>query len=189
MTWIQTYTGRAFEPLAPVAADVCIHDIGHALAMKCRFNGHCRRFYSVAEHSVRLSRLVSPRWAFEALMHDAAEAYLPDVPRPIKPYIGTYALRPARSFRALEHEILVIISGCFELVYPFPEEIHAADLRMLVTEWRDLMAPPPRSWGIGALPFAETIIPWSPEESEARFRRRFVELQEERTAQLAGERA
>lgn len=189
MTWIQTYTGRAFYPLAPVAADVCIHDIGHALAMKCRWNGHCRKFYSVAEHSVRLSRLVSPRWAFEALMHDAAEAYLPDVPRPIKAHIGTYGVTPARSFRDLEHEIMCLIAGCFELTYPSPDEIHAADLRLLVTEGRDLMAPPPEPWGIGAEPFAEIITPWTPEGSEACFRHRFIELQEERTAQLAGSRA
>lgn len=189
MTWIHTYTGRAFEPLAPCAADVDIHDIGHALAMKCRFNGHCRRFYSVAEHSVRLSRLVSPQWAFEALMHDAAEAYLPDIPRTLKHWIGTWGLTPARSFRELEHEIMRIIAECFELTYPFPDEIHENDLRLLVTEGRDLMAPPPKPWGIGELPFAETIIPWSPEESEARFRQRFVELQTERTASLAGGRA
>ena len=58
MTWIQTFTGRKFFPLAPDGAEVCIEDIAHALSMKCRFNGHCLRFYSVAEHSVRVANRV-----------------------------------------------------------------------------------------------------------------------------------
>ncbi len=189
MTWIQTYSGRAFEPLAPVAADVCIHDIGHALAMKCRFNGHCRKFYSVAEHSVRLSRLVDQRFAFEALMHDAAEAYLPDVPTPIKLNIGTWGLEYDRRFDMLEHELAAIIAGCFDLQYPWPNAVHIADKRMLMTEARDLMGKPTKPWRVAAKPFRDPIHPWPPDEAECRFRHRFTALQSERISQLTGGRA
>ncbi len=85
--WIQTFTGRRFWPLGARAGDVDVRDIAHALALKCRFNGHCRVFYSVAEHSVRVSRVMEVggrKMAMWGLMHDAAEAYLADLGGPIK---------------------------------------------------------------------------------------------------------
>lgn len=84
MDWIQTYTGRRFFPLEPNPADVDIRDIAHALALETRFGGHSRVFYSVAEHCVRVSHEVEPPHALWGLLHDAAEAYLADVPRPVK---------------------------------------------------------------------------------------------------------
>lgn len=84
MSWIQTFTGKKVFPLAMTAEMVCVDDIAHALSMKCRFTGHCREFYSIAEHSVRVSLLVRPELRLAALLHDAAEAYLPDLARPIK---------------------------------------------------------------------------------------------------------
>ena len=82
--WIQTFTGRAFYVLDPRPEDVDIEDIAHALSMQCRFAGHCREFYSVAQHSVTASWLVPPEDALWGLLHDAAEAYVVDLPRPIK---------------------------------------------------------------------------------------------------------
>lgn len=69
--WIQTFTGRQFWPLDPQPDHIDIADIAHALAHDCRFGGHCRRFYSVAEHSVLLSRAVAPEFRLAALMHDS----------------------------------------------------------------------------------------------------------------------
>src|SRR5579862_5085028 len=88
-SWIQTYTGRKFWPLDPRSWDVCLEDVAHALAVKCRYGGHCRGFYSVAQHSVLVSQLLAEwkadiwtvRWG---LLHDANEAYSADVVRPIK---------------------------------------------------------------------------------------------------------
>lgn len=87
---IQTYTGLEFSLDAPVFR---MDDIAHSLAMQCRYAGHCRHFYSVAEHSVIVSLLMQeldlgdPR---EGLLHDACEAYLIDMPRPWKKLLPDY---------------------------------------------------------------------------------------------------
>lgn len=82
--WIQTFLGKPFWPLSPRPEDIDIRDIAHALAMTCRFTGHSQKFYSVAEHSVRVSRIVPAQFALHGLLHDASEAYLCDLSRPIK---------------------------------------------------------------------------------------------------------
>lgn len=88
--WLQTFTGRQFWPLSPHPEDFDIEDIAHALAMKCRFNGHCISFYSVAQHSVLVAMECKRKWPDRpelplwGLLHDLAEAYLPDIPRPLK---------------------------------------------------------------------------------------------------------
>lgn len=81
---ITTYTGKVFDYNNPTTSPVCLEDIAHALGMLCRFNGHIRRFYSVAQHSVLVSRLVEPRHTLQALFHDAAEAYVGDMVAPLK---------------------------------------------------------------------------------------------------------
>lgn len=86
-TWIQTVTGRKFWPLSPRPADIDIEDIATGLSRECRYGKQTQRFYSVAEHSLIVSTLVAqiePRFELEALLHDCDEAYLPDMPRPLK---------------------------------------------------------------------------------------------------------
>lgn len=85
--WMQTYTGRKFWPLNPRAEEVYIEDIAHSLALSCRFNGHCKVFYSIAQHSVLVSQIVKPTQQLIALLHDSAEAYLGDIIRPIKRFL------------------------------------------------------------------------------------------------------
>ena len=158
--WIQTFTGRQFWPLDPRAEDVCLLDIAHALAMKCRYTGHSLTFYSVAQHSVLVSvccenvgSVEAARWG---LLHDAAEAYLPDVARPIKGELVGY--------QAIEDRIMAVIAEVFGLELPIPEYVHQADLKLLATECRDLMAPPPRPWiSIEQIePLAKQIESWTP---------------------------
>lgn len=84
MAWIQTYTGKAFDPFNPDPAKINIEDIAHSLANQCRFNGHTRQFYSVAQHCVEVASRVRPEQQALALLHDASEAYLSDLPTPIK---------------------------------------------------------------------------------------------------------
>ena len=138
--WITTFTGGRFLPLHPIACDVDIRDIAHALAMKCRYSGHCRSFYSVAEHSVRVrSRLEVGGWdrrvQLAGLLHDAAEAYLVDMPRPVK-----YAPE-MNGYRKLEDAVQATIYTRFglpTLEYPCVKE---ADEAVLELEMRHLMPP------------------------------------------------
>jgi uncharacterized protein len=82
--WIRTFTGKRFYPLQPRIQDIDITDIAHALSLQCRFTGHCTRHYSVAEHSLLVASLVPEEHQLQALLHDASEAYLTDVARPVK---------------------------------------------------------------------------------------------------------
>ena len=170
MSWIQTYSGKKFEPLAPALADIDIADIAHALSQLCRFNGHCRVFYSVAEHCVRASQIVAPELKLWALLHDAAEAYLADLPRPLKHQLAEY--------QAHEDRLLRSIAQRFELAWPIPAAVFEADDRMLATEARDLMAPPPAPWGLTALPLDDKIVPWTSLEAERAYLGAFEKLRE-----------
>ncbi len=94
-SYIRTYTGLKFYPTEPDASMIEIKDIAHALSYICRGNGHVDRFYSVAQHCINcaneaMARGYSDKVALACLLHDAAEAYLSDVPRPIKQYLNEY---------------------------------------------------------------------------------------------------
>lgn len=173
--WIQTFTGRQFWPTDPRADDIDIRDIAHALSMKCRYTGHCREFYSVGQHSILASDIVPPEHALWGLMHDAGEAYLPDVARPVK--------RELHGFREIEDRILACVAERFSLPWPPPhEEIERADLILLATERRDLMAAPPIPWVSteNVQPFPGVIWPLGPDRAELEFLKRFKILTEVR---------
>jgi len=138
--WIMTRSGRRFWPLAPRIEDVDINDIAHALSMCCRFQGMTSRFYSVAEHSVSVSSacfeqggIVAARYG---LLHDAAEAYLGDVPRPLKKQDAFAPYRAAE--RALER---LIYERFWLNPDAEPDLVRHIDRRMLRAEQRDLMPP------------------------------------------------
>jgi 5'-deoxynucleotidase YfbR-like HD superfamily hydrolase len=98
-TWILTYSGRRVEPLSPRVDDIAIIDIAHALSQQCRWTGHTSEFYSVAQHSVMVADLVTnPEWKLHALLHDASEAYLCDIAKPVKetPTFAEYKVAEAR---------------------------------------------------------------------------------------------
>jgi uncharacterized protein len=168
MDWIQTYTGKAFRPLDPAPGSIDIRDIAHSLSLLCRFNGHCGTFYSVAEHCVRISDYVPQQHAMWGLMHDAAEAYISDLPRPVK--------RQIPDFVRFEDDLLQRIMAHYGLPWPMPAEVKRADDLLLATEMRDLMAPPPASWNLGVEPLPERIEPMSAPDAEAAFLARFHEL-------------
>jgi len=160
--WIQTYTGRKFWPLDPRPEEIFIEDIAHALSLQCRFIGHCREHYSVAEHSWRASLMVPvvefqatpgpyegiPRVdkipsALWALLHDAPEAYLGDFARPLK-----YSRFFGWFYRRAERRLMRAICERFSLPYQEPESVKRADRVMVLWEQRDLMAIAPEPWGI-----------------------------------------
>ena len=99
--FIQTFTGRMFWPIDPQPDEVDIEDIAHALSNVCRFCGHTREFYSVAQHSVLVSEIVPAAFALEGLLHDATEAYISDVARPVKPYLTNYKEIEINLYRAI----------------------------------------------------------------------------------------
>lgn len=135
--WMLTASGKRFWPLDPRPEDVDVGDIAHALSNLCRFGGHTREFYSVAQHSVLVAQLVPSRLAMHALLHDAAEAYVGDMVRPLKRTIGD-------KFSRVEDRVLAaILAHCgLEPLTEFAdlEEVKRADDVALVTERRDLMA-------------------------------------------------
>lgn len=172
--WMQTYTGRAFWPLDPRPEEVEIADIAHALSHQCRYAGHCRQFYSVAEHSYLLSRRVAPEHALWALLHDAAEAYLVDLPRPVKRNVVGYA--------EAEAAVMAAICARFGLPSEMPAEVHEADGRILHDEAAQNMARPPMPWNLPGLPLGLTLQLWSPLRAEAAFLNRYYQLTEVRYA-------
>lgn len=168
--WIQTYTGRLFYPLAPRPEDVHIDDVAHALSLLCRYTGHTRVFYSIAQHSVLASNYAPPEHALWALLHDASEAYLCDMARPVKLLMPEYL----QAEEALER----CVAARFALSWPMPAPVREVDRRLLATERRDLMAPPPRPWVSTERidPYPEVIAAWTPRVAEVQFLARFKEL-------------
>lgn len=140
--WIQTFTGKAYYPFDPSPVEVDIIDVAHALSNLCRYTGHCRRFYSVAEHSVLVSRLVPAEHARVALLHDATEAYIADLSSPVKRGIADYGhLEEMNWVRA--------IAPHFDLPAAMPQCVKDADITALYFEKDNLFGQPPVShaWG------------------------------------------
>ena len=162
---IITYLGTRFWPFDPVVQRIELIDIAHALANLCRFTGHTRLFYSVAEHSVRVYELVKEwtnddnarRWA---LFHDAPEAYINDIAAPLK-HTEAYS-----AYREAENRLMAAVTKRFKMSPVEPPEIKRADLILRSTEKRDLMH------GLGTgdpEPLLRHIAPWSPQRARARF--------------------
>jgi len=176
--WITTYSGKKFWPLDPKAEDISIYDIAHALSLICRFGGHCRNFYSVAQHSILgaqhilLKEKSNALAAYEFLFHDASEAYLCDLSRPIKhdSLLGSL-------YKKAEKKLEQAIAERFNVSYPLSQICKDTDMSMLLTEARDLgldttgwiVAPQDRC-------FEDKIVPWSPVESEQGFLRMYDSL-------------
>lgn len=178
--WMQTITGRAFYPMSPRVEDIDPTDIAHALGMQCRYNGHVKRFYSVAEHCALMSDWAlanlgetdqeARRFALAALLHDATEAYIGDMVRPLKLHM------PA--FRAIDDELVALVYRRFGLVFDtVPTEVTVIDARILLDEREVLLTAPPQSWGLGDLqPLGVKVKCWAPETAKWEYLARLREL-------------
>lgn len=160
---IQTRMGFYFDLEHPWRSYVHIVDIAHALSNLCRFSGHCREFYSVAQHSVLVATIAPPEHALAALLHDAAEAYCGDVSAPLKCLLPDY--------RKVQREIERAVAGRFGLPADVPEVVKRADLVALATERRDLMPRTPERWACleGIKPHPARIQAMPPIQAEALF--------------------
>lgn len=178
--WIETYTGRRFDLLDPQPEMICIEDIAHSLSQQCRFTGHTRCFYSVAEHCWHVSSLC-PAYPLWGLLHDASEAYLTDLARPVK-----QATPIGPVYLAVEAKIMKAICGRFKLlpVDTMPKEVKCGDNTLLLAERNALMNPESvLMWDMAQFRGATKesvesvqIRAWTPQEAEQFFLERFDSL-------------
>lgn len=166
--WIGTFSGIQIAPLDPDPDNVRIEDIAHSLANQCRFTGHTKEFYSIAQHCYLTSRLVPKEYQLQALLHDASEAYLADLARPIKKAPGLGEI-----YMEVEERLEEAIAKKFNIPHPWHETVKAADAVMLWTEMRDLASyQPPDDVEM----LDEPIVPWDPATAERYYLKRFFAL-------------
>lgn len=164
MTWIVTYSGGAFDLIDPQPETVHPVEVAHALSLICRFTGHVRQHYSVAQHCVVVSQLVPPEDALAGLLHDAAEAYVGDVSKPLKMLLPQY--------QTVEERVWGAVAARFKISTTLPASVKRADITALLWEGRDLLAGSTDAWVDGHLGGAvpsEPLVPWSAAEAEARW--------------------
>jgi len=159
---ILVHSGVLFDVFNPNPEDIKIIDIAHALSNLCRYGGHSPKFYSVAQHCVLCSlQPGTPKEQMEYLLHDASEAYLVDMPRPIKRNLADY--------RRIEDSLLEVIFSYFKLTFPLTDKVHFVDNEMLQFEYK-------------AFYEEEVLDPtfefWGPEEAKSKFIARFEELKQ-----------
>lgn len=174
--WMMTYTGKQVYPLEMKPEDICINDIAHSLGLQCRFNGMVSDFYSVAEHCVLISEWLEQEGYDEdtqlsGLLHDANEAYLSDMIRPIKNALGD-AYEP---FKAAGSKIDVLLADMHKLEYPWSHAVHDADSRIINDEKTYLFGTG-KPWVHGGDPLGVDIKCWEPREAERRYRFRYYKL-------------
>ena len=170
MSWITTHSGRQFDLVNPTAAMIAPNDIAHALGNLCRFNGHTRTHYSVAQHSMIVCNLVPAEHQLVALLRNATEAYIGDMTRPLKAIMPTFSI--------IETLIWKAICDRFDLEPTLPECVVHADLVALATERRDLMTDQLSEWEClrGIPPMREYITPISAREAGMQYFSRLMEL-------------
>ena len=165
--WLQTVTGGRFYPLDPQPAEVDIRDISHALSNIGRFNGHTKSFYSVAQHSCLVHDYMPKRLQKLGLLHDATEAYIGDMIRPLKYYDNF--------FQEVEEGIHQAIYTRFGLT-PSEEDnqmLKHYDNLLCAAEKRDLF-PQSEFWsGMPECGLVKTIRAWPPSYAKGQFMRRF----------------
>lgn len=165
---IVTNSGRLVDLVKPDPETIDIMDIAHGLSMTCRWAGQCRLYYSVAQHSFLVSSLVPGTDALWGLLHDAAEAYITDLPRPLKLELPKY--------RAIEKNLMGAICSRFGLVPEMPSIVKKADNIMLATELKQVMANVPVEIDFGEKPIAIEIVPVDQELAKKIFLEKFEDL-------------
>jgi len=159
-----------FYPLDPDAESIEPLDIAHSLALQNRYNGHTVFGWSVAAHCVQVSRFTCPEHALWGLLHDATEAYLGDVIRPLKQHLPEY--------RAAEDRLMEVIAERFGLIGQTPDCVHEADSRILLDERAVLLGPAPAPWGYEHLgPLGAAIDELTAAQARDQWLDRFAELQ------------
>lgn len=175
--WFLSSKGNQIFPLHFTADDVDIEDIAHSLSNICRFGGHCKEFYSVAQHSLIVSKLCSSQNKLIGLLHDATEAYVGDMVRPLK------VLEMMTPYRLIEQQIWIAICEKFRLPISLISEVDKLDASVLLAEKRDLLNNNDHIWDYPQCKYpdlepnpVDRIYPLSPSESRKEFLRQFYYL-------------
>jgi hypothetical protein len=171
--FIETYTGRAFYPLHPDPSAISIIDIARGLSLQCRYGGQISDFYSVAEHSVLLAVYAEEvlhatvAECLQVLIHDAPEAYMTDIPRPVKQYMPEY--------REWDHGINDCIREWLDLsdIKP-PTWLDTIDGRIIVDERAQLKSDSGLEWGHNMPPLGIEMQKWQPRRAEIEFLMRYT---------------
>ena len=171
---ITLHSGAWMDYLHPETSEFTIEDIAHGLSNTCRFSGQCEPFYSVAQHSVSTSLIVPPAFAMHGLLHDGSEAFMCDLPSPLKQLLPSYQ-------QIEEHVQSVIVDRFVTVTDPTHSKVKLADLRMLATERRDYMPYPnavpwPVLDGIKTLDARKDAL--TPKEAKYEFLERYYQLKE-----------
>lgn len=165
---IMLHSGRLFDFLRPELNEVSVEDVAHGLAHTCRYGGQCDGFFSVAEHSVLVSEVVNSS-QLAALFHDAAEAFVGDMPRPLKQLLP--------EFRLIEKRIEQALFARFGIPWPVPSHVKQADYTVMAAEQRVLMPSGTNPWVTASVEPADVPIRrLHPEQAKAFFLERYAQL-------------
>lgn len=171
--WIATFSGQKWFISDPDPADVRIEDIAHALSLICRFGGHCREFYSVAQHSVHVADVIAidqpddyhlQLWG---LMHDATEAYVGDMVRPLKLTLPQYKVAENLTEWAICEGLGILVRSDIQMAVKFYDDV------MLMTERRDLVNHCGHEWTPRARPWERTLVAWDSALARSNFMFRY----------------
>lgn len=175
--FMTTYTGIKFNPLKPTPDMVNIYDIAHALSQIARWGGHLRCHYSVAQHCVMVAEICDPDDQPIGLLHDATEAYIGDMIRPLKYLKQMYGV-----YKKIEHRIDGAIAKAFGLeTIEKTRSVEIADIVQLSMENIHLKLKP-SGWAFDTLEKypqfknLKPLVPWSPEVAEAKYLQKFKDL-------------
>ncbi len=182
---IVTYSGKVIRPLDPDPAVICIEDIAHSLSNQCRWTGHCKAFYSTAQHSVGVSLACNLEDALWGLLHDAGEAYIADIPRPVKRFTDW-----GNGYVEVEDVLMECVVKAFDLKghsfapsmhgpwMTLPPSVKDADDLLLYTEMRDLMPEGMFEQFKDKHVLPDTLKPWSPAAAETIFLEQYYHITE-----------
>ncbi len=188
--WMQTASGRTWDLLTPSAEDVHWPDIAESLAKLCRFNGHTTHFYSVAQHCCLVADSLPPEWRLHGLLHDAHEAFVGDQTSPLKEsFKALDGIAALERLTEITDRAIYAAAGMETPLDPTAvANVKFADLTLLATERRDLLAPTDRLWSYALpTPLPTPIKPWSwPRAAEEWIERLRAHLLRE--GRLSGER-
>lgn len=165
--FIRLHSGRKFHILRPTIKDINIRDISWALSHICRFTGHTREFYSVAQHCCHVSDILPDEFKLHGLLHDSQESVCQDLAQPIKQYLPQY--------NEMEVRIEKLVAKKFGLAFPMPAAVKSADMILLVTEMRDMM----KNTDYKMHPFSpltERLHAWDSLKARCEFMKRFNRL-------------